>query len=799
MQYQVRFIKTGRTFGLIPQIKMNDTFNEELDMYEFTLSTLSYRIDNELDFKKWNGLIPMQILVNGKLVKQVYLSYYKYSIVSYNPIKYKYLIQATSETFLLQRITLPNKLITQPIEGTKRTVFQELMKILEVYAPNLYNDYDKRLEDLMNVPCPQLHFVKSTLHEVLIDLFAVCGLVPKITLGVLSFTNLRGNNTNIDFSNFIRVEGSNNISNYADMLDYDIENAISEEEDVETAWIAPTSDEAIVTTENYFWKLPTEAYDVLSVELNGRNIQVKPTLDDDWIDLDDEAIDITYYVVPKVVYDTLKLSSKVEEKGAEYKRNNLFFEGDRIDGATFTETNWLPGTFKPAIVNVALRALNDLAILPGMKGVKAVRINDFRKTLMKVRYKTKSENARIKIVKTGIKKPVNNLISNQDSSFIDIINFGKQKKELINRLGNDEILAQGNYKLNDSTLDEIPQLGDHVNKDYIITEREMQFNENTLLANFKLTKNYVFQTGYSGLKQLKRFTSIDTKGTVIRNDNVLYNLQFAFTKEGNEDYLINKCLDNYGSYFSYGATLHYFRTYFNDGGDSEVLLLTSQNKHIADSIYCQMGFKHNYVAGDSIEEIKDKFLKKPITYTDDNGEFRTARVYFGEAEERRDWDFYPEVRCYPESFFYDSAKHYNYTELLLNKDNREITNITFQFRMFGDKGIYLYENFYKYTQLTAHTSTTFKVYFAWNKDLERLEKYNENTVTPIGQLTTSSKVLFGKNKQGNKQRCITITDILSDFGYYAIGVTDLNGRLLFGVNYTHVSSESDLTLWLNEL
>lgn len=815
MKYKVSFNNEGTYYDVIPNIKIVEKLTSELDMFEFTLSTLSYKLD--FDFKKNNGLIKVKLygyisnVEVPSIVKTMYLTYYKWTQVAFNPNKYQCLIQATSPTFELQRISLPNKLITQPITNNKRTIYEEFIKIMEVYASDW--NIDDNLQSLLNVPCPELQFVKATLHEVLIGLFSVVNLIPIArTYKTLSYYDLTQINSNyLSSEQFIRVESSNNISNYADALDYDIENAISVDEDIITTSIAPTSDEALITDENFYWKLPSDIYELKKVIVKGNFVwdvlgpgEHQTTTD----------IDITKAVVSSEIYNTLKTSNLLENYDLDYKRNNLYYENNTIKGGGYHEGILLGGESLLAIINVLTSVLRIetgtevYAVKYGTNANDAVEI-DPRSVIIEVEYKSDADNLRALIVKKGINKPLNNMISNQDESYIDIINFGKQKKELINRMGNELILAQAKYDIN--SFYNIPKLQDSIDDIYVITQREMLLNENTMIANYTLSKDYLFETGYSGLNQLKRFFSIDTQRTVIRNDVFLYNLQFDFTKNNNEDYLIQKCINNYGEQ-SNGATTHFIETRDKDLislTPAGYMIVSSQNKPVADSIVCKIGFESNVKIGDGIDDtsISGKHIKVPYKYTDDNGEFKYLDWHF-DVDYVYDKSDFNIVKKFPLATV--DRWDWDNTRLLINKDNREITNVTMQFRFLGNNDsagneIIVYDDFVKYTRLTKHDVNNLKVYRKTYTNLNQAEyeakKYRNNSIIPMGEEITNINLKFGFDENNNVDRCVLIENGLSGnlYTFNFIGITDENDNLLLGINYYQTTTNNNIKLYLNKI
>lgn len=817
MLYTIKFLNTNQEYEVYPKFKIIEKFTTDLDVFEFTLKPLENELD--LDFKKYNGFIPMILSVNNVEYKYMYLTNYKQTIVTYKPNIYKYVIQATSPTFKLQRIDLPNKLITQPINENKRTVFEEFIKILEVYGNNEFG-YNGNLESLLDVPCPEMSFTKSTFHEVLIALFGVCGLAPKMTnFRTIDYIDLKAINANNWNSEdvFIRYEKSNSLENYSDCLDYDVENAISDKNVVSTQWLASTSEEALVTDDNFIWKMPSDIYEIVNVKLRAEDVFLVETKTDQPVTLGLYDIDITDYVIPKEVYETLLTSSAVIQKDKNYKRNNLYFENNIIGGGGFTESSWVASIqTQRALFNII-----DLVIEDYRGYILVEKETNLRKYYLKVTYKPKSSNSRFKTIKSGVEIPINSMIDNQNDAYIDVVEFGKQKQELINRLGNEVVVAQANFDLNkiNNIYDlQMPLIGDRINENYIVTQLEMQFNENNILANYYLAKDYVFLTAYSGLNQIKRFTSIDTKNTLIRNDVFLqtYKLEFLEQEENND--LNGVYYLNYGTKKDYGVSMHLLTLKDKNGNlipktkiDPDkhfpifvYILVNSENKQIGDSILSSFKFESNVKVGDMIVNDLTTHLKEPVKYTDNNGEFRTLTLYFGEGEFLRDETNFSIVRKFPtyetESLLKpDGSSLTKYgLDLLLNKDNREITSITLQFRTVGDnENIIVYNDFAKYSQLISHEELTPRIYLQHFKNENEFNenKYEISSIFPKGEYNERASVNFNRN---NIQLTITGLSTYDDM-YWTIGVCDQYDNLLFALNYKKQNTLPIINLYLNKI
>lgn len=807
MLYKIKLLTTNKEYDIFPQFKIIDKFNTELDVFEFTLKPIEEELD--LDFDKYNGFIPIVLMGNNVDYRIMYLTYYRQVTVAYSPVKlYKYLFQATSLTFALQRITLPNKLITQPINENKRTIWVELNKILEVYAPDIM--LDPELETLLNVPSPELQFTKSTLHEILIVLFAIVGLAPKMDyLYYLSYIDLKSSRSSrkLKMSDVsIRLEKTNSIGNYADALDYDLQNILGIDDTITTTWLVPTSEEAMVTDDNFIWQLPNDIYEITKIEakVNG-SIAVPTTSGNEITEFEGEEIDFTNYVAPKEIWETLKISALTSNLKGKYKRNYVYYEENKING-NFLETTWL-GSVVPidrSIKNALKYAMEgSLHSLPNMQNASVTITSSYRNIKLKVTYKPLKSSTRVKIIKDKVVKSINNLISNQDDSYVDANHFGAQKKELINRMGNEIITAQANYNIDD-VLDlkelQIANLGDFIDNDYIVAEREMQFNENTLMVNYHLAKEYVFLTGYSGLNQLKRFTSIDTKGVLVRNDNFIHTIQMTMNETPTDD-LITYVVKDYGKGSTNPKDLHLVRTFDNNGDlifeeTNEYALLTSQNSVIADSVLCQLGFETNAKVGDSIEESDKAYLKQPLKYVDNNGEFKEIQILFGAGEKYRDIDDLATIRKYPRvNETTIESEHFEETHII-NKDNRELTNVAIQFRFVGDNdNIIVYNDFAKYTRLTSHLSADFLVYRQFFEAEEEFNagKYKLTTSEIIGQLSDDNVTIEQLSENHFK-----IWNVARREGYWAIGVFDKKGNILFAINYLNTGNYS-IDLYFKEI
>lgn len=786
MTYQA--LINGKKYDVQPTIKGTQILTTDLDTYEFTINNLSEELD--LDFGKYNGLIKVDILIPyGSETTQLgiisgFVSSYQRENIAYNPNKYRYVIQLVSLTFALQRITLPNLTITQPLGDEKKTVLSQIERILKLYLSSYTLGFDTTP---LLVPCPEMQFTKSTLYEVLNQLFSIGNYIPIVSritangnyiIGAISF---KGNETNYAFSYFDMAQARNNASEYSDALDVDIENGINNDSDVKTPWIASTSQEAMVTKDNFIFQLPSNIYEITKVEAI---LDVYNGVGEGGHVDKNRIVDITERVVAKKVWDsyysssTLLINDTPDTDTIKYKRNNLYYEGNIING-NYDESLWgiAPASTLSSLQNAIYWEIKKY---PGEQPI----MNDAQTTtrtkiMIRVIYKSDAQNIRCVITGDGVEEVKNSMIQNQSDSIIDLNRFAKVSQDTLNRTGNEILTLNKSVKLIDNTnpLTSIPKIGDRIDKIYVITSLTYQLNENNMLLNYEASKNYVYDNSYSVLNQKKRFTSIDTENVLVRNELKTISLKFESVNdsETNQSYTklltyLCKCgqVDN--------AFLHILKTTTNSGGKiSEMLLLDSKNKVIGNNIACQISFETNYIAGLKI----DGTNLLPVKYTDDNGEFDKITWYFKAGEIHRNDIDYDTIKNYPEVNDNEGTavqnSIYQYQGLVL-KDTREVLSMTIQFRYINTNEIMLYNRYFSLNPLINLTAySTFKIYSIDDEDVLKVN-YDSLDLKPKGTVVENATITFTSNY-------FEITGVSGVVNHYqSIAVCDENDNLILAVN-----------------
>lgn len=598
------------------------------------------------------------------------------NIASFLPtLKYNYILNLISPTIVLQNITLPNLAITQPLTGTKRTISYHLNRILDVYLDSDYY-FDASLLALTNdVVCPEYQFNKSNVWEVMNKLLEKLNCVVKVIIDnanrfKISYLNINQRNNEIDISKINNISSYYSLADYASELDIEAENALYPLQEDQDTFIRSTirttvrcSSNYQLTDENQEIVLPSPIYRLEKVEVE---LVYKPTS----ITSAYYKGDITSYILEKKQYDSL-YENVYSGASAPYKITSLYYtEGSNVIGGL--------GLY----VSATVRAIRQILIAKILidDGVLLDSFDtDYKKMLYTVTYVTLG-NARIKTSKTIPTKNKRVLFNNQADSFVDVKALGEKEVQNVNRLGNKQKTIFGRYTLTDT----LPVLGDYYG-DYILSTRELKYNDNFVLLKGELSKNYVNKVSYTGISFKKRITSIASASEALfRHELIKKYMQFSFS------YILTS------DYAKYQLT-----TLTN--GDS-IKLITAKTDVIdynismpftkyvnGNSIEMSFRFIDNYSAGLQVYDIGNG-IQKQVTYVDNNGEFKNILIkLYSDYSDYANIAFSGPIYLidqYADSFssqhpiidddMVDESYLVHSIQKTLYKDNREIIGITLQ-------------------------------------------------------------------------------------------------------------------------
>ncbi|NCD15072.1 MAG: hypothetical protein EOL92_07555, partial [Bacteroidia bacterium] len=168
---------------------------------------------------------PMDEVVIGN--KKMVVAYYKATVASYGtPNTYNYEVELVSHTIKLQRILLPNRSITQPLEGTKKSIWDIISQYLQLYAP----DYSVLQTDALQaftegVIAPEMAWNNPTLFEVINDLLSVVKSVVTMPDSVtISYIKRDEIGSAIPEASYYNIEYAQSTEQYAHTLQSELKN-----------------------------------------------------------------------------------------------------------------------------------------------------------------------------------------------------------------------------------------------------------------------------------------------------------------------------------------------------------------------------------------------------------------------------------------------------------------------------------------------------------------------------------------------------------------------------------------------
>lgn len=769
-------------------IIINDKKTEELDSAIVTVGFIDSLDITPLDNAKLVGDIIGE--------KNYVVNTWNNTTVSFNPKKYTYTIALVSEGVKLQKIICPNLSITQPIGTTPKTIKDKIMEYYEVFIEPQYPELtiSQELLDLTeNVVCPEYLFSRPTMYEVLNSLLVKIGCCADIVNHKITYKRLDDYGAEIDTSKLYYENDTQNLSEYANRLDIEVENAVSNDVNYSTpSGISLRADNsAVLNDDNMTIVLDKPIYDIkeqsVFVYLPIQHI------DDPAGTFTVRKYDITPYIVEKSVYDTYLVSNSagiIRDKG--YKRNALYYvAGDnKIQGLTYTEKSFLQ-------IDAFTSMYNILSQLPEENYAVGIFESEMRKKLLfSVEYKT-SDRFRLSVEKET--KNNATLVDNQGESQIDAETFGKVEQDKINRFGNKELIITATYKNGEKA----PELGDYIDE-YVLAQRELVYYDDFVLFKGYLYKHFVRKNLFYGLNSRKRFTQISDEH-VIRNEIINYDLKLSSTPTENYKYLARFVLQPLSNYGYTGDIYPEFAKYilfkFKDKNGNDIIndgyiLRTASTYACGKSNVLSVQMEDNFSAGLQVSgSATGGELQKYTRYVDNYGEFKSYEVEIRTNREKDffdnangDYDYFDDYKAMADAFPYISemdagslATNFITKETeTVYKDNREAFSLSVNFN-FKDTDEVIIGDMALFTGFVMDKAEDLRFFYS-KKDF-----YELGDTKPLGQETT---MVIGAgiatdwytNGVATNKLTLVSTEISGTQGWKSYGITDKNGNLILGIN-----------------
>jgi hypothetical protein len=622
----------GNSVNFKDGLTIKDVLNVNLDTGVLVLPNV-----NQLDVEPMDEVV---LTFETNKIKKFLVGTINQKISSFaSSKKYLYEIGLVSLAVKLQRIILPSRSITNSLDGSADlTIKKVLENYLSIYAPDLSLS-SALINKLGTTLCPETQWNRPTLFEVFNDLLKPLGSVVTMTdTNVISFLDLYTQGTEINQDNIVMLEVKQDITSYVSAIETEASNVYDKNAITKTPekYSTKTLQQGLLTTENDTIVLQKPIFDIVKITCTFPFQD--STQNNSWQKF---TLDITDRVVNKKVYDTFypaTTTSRIADTSSKkYVRNYLYYtEGSKIiDGLKFRENNWLSsiGVGNYAIDNVIYWKLTEL----NLTFIRDAIAGDFNGYLLRVLSFDVQYLTTDKILFRSRKSyPVRNesiLINGQSSPIVNAKLLAEQQQEFVNRVGNKEMIINGRY----TNFNNIPEKSDFItfnNEKFILTEREIVFNQD--YYNFKgvLSANYSMDNMFAGISTERRFNAIASPNEALVSNH----LTEVFTEINNSDdgnsgwsaelenYIVTK-LGVKNTYIQ-GAVVSTdeISTIFDD---NEILLETTTHA-IGNSVIITLGMTDNFNSHLSINQeflsVGSQQMMDYVPYVDENGRFEKIKI-----------------------------------------------------------------------------------------------------------------------------------------------------------------------------
>ena len=715
---------------------------------------------------------PMDEVVLGS--QYAYVASIRRKLATFTPVKlWNYEVGLISPVIKLQRIVVPNRSITQPITGTKKTIYQVMSEYKTIYAPWLVFNQDL-IDITTGMTAPELQWNQPTLFEMYNDLLSVVGCVITMTdfthAGILDL-NARG--SEIDESKLNNMEASQSIEEYANELEVDAKNAVYPDMNIQTyeRLVLKTTQSSILTVDNAELILAKDIFQIHKVDC--QFVDEELYTEDDIINLD-----ITDYIAEKTVYNTYKTSNSLDVITAkDYKRNALYYtEGSNIiSGFGYNDDAILGIDTRRAIINIVVDAGSLVPI--------DILTNQMFDMTFGVWY-TSTEDIKFTVKKTVDTVTDSVLINNQETSHTDIRALVKKNQDTVNRIGNELVIIYGRY----SDIADVPELGDTMG-DYVLTLQTVKHHIDGYDFSGELTEHYVMENMFTAIKNSIRYSAIASANKAFLSEHLNKYTIIASTSIGSNYGIFEKYLINFAR-TGYYPKLVVANVVYGDNDTREFLMNPSVHWFGNNTIRMNVRMPDNYSAGIRVEKktifyVSDKYSVLDTPYVDSNGEFEAIELLVykdfsnpnltAATEELRS-DALDRARSYPlvtegllinpDDIIFDTDLLYRY------KDNREITSETLQFYHISDSNVGIGDAYYQNSVLTYMGDSDIPLYI-W--------------VSSTELYTVGDQIAHGSNVSGvvrinNSIRTSLLLSVWEALNVMSWAVADALGNIYFWVN-----------------
>ena len=665
-------LHNNQSYDVADGAVFTENYNETLDSGTIIIQQLTNKMNIEpydkiRIFSTDNRLIERVMCVDSYVCRQT----------SLNPPIYGYNITLMSETKILETLLCPSLSITKNW-ASPRTVYYYIKQYCELFGKNKFTFNSVSLISRFNhTECPEMQWNHPTLREVLNDLMMVVDCIPILKNGELSFVDISNIGSEISSdkrSGINYITTSRSSDDYVSDIRMNLVNVANNTEENCTHIVEKigfrNDSSYLLTTENMqlqsnfpIWKVKKLVFDyplvvniTASKDSHGSEAHFSTTLEysrditefvlehDEWLTKD------VYYGGFSSISD-ISLDANYRNRCLYYTRGakNIENFNDKVESTFLWIDNskfvWEMMQNDPAnkeIIEALARewlsknhpgfAFNSCSYSPG----------SFKHAQFQLEYDAIDECV-FEATKDTFPRNRRTIIDNQTNSYVDARKQGFLEYLKANRLGNEIALINGVYKewgRNTETF--IPKLAEKID-DMIIFRKEITFFKSYIGVNYQATKNYVLQNYFTGVKsKIRSWRVVSGKEAFVRGDFVKFFVNNNIDTYSDENMLIPSysSVQDYLDNFKYCAiqtvdsngvvrpeNTEYNEELFDTNG-----IMCEFTRHIVgNSVVFTVRMNDNRYAGNYVSNYNgenERVEQKGISYTDSNGEFVDAILYF---------------------------------------------------------------------------------------------------------------------------------------------------------------------------
>ena len=669
MGYKIKI--RGTTYDLKDGFTIKEEFNETLDS-----GTVQFAIyGQELDKEPFDDVTIFHSEPNVITNKYLEVDSITDDIYSFTDdledSDHLYTMSLFSETKELERITLPSCSVTQPLTGTKTSVWTMISRFCGMYLPkikvydgdsssgwsytSIFNIDSAVKTKFENVDCPEFQWDNPTLKEVLNDLMSTLDCIVVVKDHVITFYDLTARGNAIDTSKLSRMTSNFSSADYISELTMFMKNGVGkhltksyryqacrttdESGEITTNNMAITTQKPIYSIKKLkLYYIPTGQDHLHCVDVASRVLEY-----DSWRTMSNVTVGSSKYTNLEQWEDANGFSARM------HRLNYLYFKrgGNSIEnistsygGILGTTTNFLGSVYAPTC-----------ELLRSMTEGEKTRLSDVgsrsREIFYEIEYETLYDHAMHFGKNIPNHHPENRVFDNQSNAYVDIQHQSIFEYAKVNRLSNQIKEIYGEYE----SESEVPLLGDYIGE-YILFSKEVTYYDNKIMFKGYLTKNYILKDYYTGVMAKKRSWAIASQQEALtRHEIIKFYVEASFDKKKDEvsfitsTYTGHSQINNSGLIYdlvnvkslssdavaSYALDKIRIRTYSSSGrvyhpALQQAFAMDSDVEILGNSICWTFGFEDNYKAADYAEKEDSMYTQNFYTYTNDDGTFTSITI-----------------------------------------------------------------------------------------------------------------------------------------------------------------------------